>query len=81
MSVIRLQIFFLVVFGGLEALFLSVVSSAAPQRTAFREVTFQTAVRYWLGRLPDSNPVLQVYSLMLLTMSYHFSIQAEFVGA
>jgi hypothetical protein len=33
------------------------------------------AVHYRLGRLPDSNPELQVYSLVSLPMSHHCSLE------
>ncbi len=55
------------------------VSSATPQRTAYSEIPSQMAahvrfaVHCRLGRRPDSNPGLQVYSLALLPISHYCS--------
>jgi hypothetical protein len=60
--------------------FLYLVSSAAPRRTAYSKVGSLLAahlrtgaVPCTLGRLPDSNPGLQIYRLVLLPMSHHYA--------
>ncbi len=61
---------------------LIILSSAAPQRTAYSKVPSQmaahlrTAVHRRLGRLLDSNPGLQFYNLVSLPMSHHCSQRA-----
>jgi hypothetical protein len=56
---------------------LFIFSSAAPQRTANREVPSQMAAHLRTGRLLDLNPGLQFHNLVSLPMSNHCSLMSN----